>query len=337
LTHAADDRLFITEQDGRIQVVIDGEIAPEPFLDITDRVGFNANEQGLLGLAFHPDYEENGFFFVDYTDGNGNTIVSRFQVSGDPNRADPSSEQLVLAVQQPFRNHNGGQILFGPDGYLYVGLGDGGSGGDPQGNGQNPVTLLGSILRLDVDTVSLESPYAIPADNPFAGGEGAPEVWAYGLRNPWRFSFDPLNGAWYIADVGQNQYEEVNALSAAEAAGANYGWNIMEGLNCYGGANCDQSGLVLPVVEYSHDQGGCSVTGGYVYRGAQYDALDGHYFFGDYCSGFIWSLYQNEEGQWVTGQGALVTVDGQITSFGADAQGEIYVVTREGVIYHLQP
>ena len=339
LTNAGDERLFVLEQVGRIQLVENGEIAPQPFLDITDRVGFNSNEQGLLGLAFHPDYAGNGQFFVDYTDANGNTIVSRFQVSGDPNLADRDSELVILAVQQPFPNHNGGQLLFGPDGYLYVGLGDGGSGGDPHNNGQNPATLLGSILRLDVDNSTADEPYAIPPDNPFASeaASGAPEVWAYGLRNPWRFSFDPVDQTWYIADVGQNQYEEVDAVPAAQASGANYGWNIMEGLHCYGTEECDPEGLRLPVVEYSHAQGGCSVTGGYVYRGAQYEALAGNYFFGDYCSGYIWALRQDEQGQWSTGQGALVTVQGQVTSFGLDSAGGVYVVTREGVIYQIQP
>ena len=338
LTHAGDDRLFITEQDGRIQVVENGQMAAAPFLDITDRVGFNANEQGLLGLAFHPNYAENGAFFVDYTDANGDTVVSRFQVTDDPNVADPGSEQLILSVAQPFPNHNGGQILFGSDGAFYVGLGDGGSGGDPQNNGQNPNTLLGTILRLDVDgDAPGDAPYAIPPDNPLVDGGGAPEVWAYGLRNPWRFSFDPLNGTLFVADVGQNQYEEINAASAGQAAGANYGWNIMEGLHCFNSQDCDPTGLLLPVVEYSHDQGGCSVTGGYIYRGQEFPALAGNYFFGDYCSGFIWALRQDEQGQWTTGSGALITVDGQVTSFGQDANGEIYVVTREGIIYQIQP
>ncbi len=337
LTHAADERLFVTEQEGRVQVIVDGRVAAAPFLDITDRVGSRANEQGLLGLAFHPNYAENGVFFVDYTDANGDTVISRFQVTDDPNVADPASEQLVLAVPQPFPNHNGGQILFGADGYLYVGLGDGGSGGDPQNNGQNPNTLLGSILRLDVDSAGESTAYAIPPDNPLANGGGAAEVWAYGLRNPWRFSFDPLNNMLFVADVGQNQFEEINAVAAGQAAGANYGWNIMEGLHCFNSQECDPTGLRLPVVEYSHEQGGCSVTGGYMYRGEQYPTLAGNYFFGDYCSGFIWALRQDEQGQWTTGAGALITVDGQITSFGQDVNGEIYVVTRGGVIYQVQP
>lgn len=333
LTHAGDERLFITEQEGRIQVAQDGEVGAEPFLDIVDRVGFNSNEQGLLSVAFHPQYESNGYFFVNYTDNNGHTVVSRYQVSEDENRADVSSEQRVLSVQQPFGNHNGGHIFFGPDGYLYIGMGDGGSGGDPQNNGQNPDTLLGSILRVDVDNVTAEEPYAIPPDNPFVDGGGAPEAWAYGVRNPWRMSIDPQTNLFYVADVGQNQYEEVHALALETSAGANFGWNIMEGLHCYNAQECDMSGLELPVVEYSHEQGGCSVTGGYVYRGTEHEALAGHYFFGDYCSGFIWSLYQDEQGQWTTGEGALVTADGQITSFGVDVAGEVYVVTREGEIF----
>lgn len=338
LTNAGDERLFVLEQEGRIRIVQDGQLLEEPFLDITHLVGFNSNEQGLLGLAFPPDYEGSGAFYAYYTDHSGATVLSRFFVSGDSmNRAAPDMEQVVLRVAQPFPNHNGGHILFGPDGYLYVGLGDGGSGGDPQGNGQNADTLLGSILRLDVSDVSPGATYTIPPDNPFAGGGGAPEVWGYGLRNPWRFSFDPLDGTWYVADVGQNQYEEVHVVSAAEAPGANYGWNIMEGLHCYNSDPCDQSGLLLPVVEYSHQQGGCSVTGGYVYRGERFEALAGNYFFGDYCSGTIWALRQDEEGTWSTGSGALVTVDGQITSFGLDAAGEVYVVTREGGILRIEP
>lgn len=333
LTHAGDERLFITEQQGRIQVVQDSEVAAEPFLDIVDRVGSNSNEQGLLSVAFHPEYASNGYFFVNYTDNNGHTVVSRYQVSEDANRADVTSEQRVLSVQQPFGNHNGGHIFFGPDGYLYIGMGDGGSGGDPQNNGQNPETLLGSILRLDVDNVTAEAPYAIPPDNPFVEGGGAPEAWAFGVRNPWRMSIDPLTNVFYVADVGQNQYEEVHALALEASAGANLGWNIMEGLQCYNAQDCDTSGLVLPVVEYSHEQGGCSVTGGTVYRGSEHEALAGHYFFGDYCSGFIWSLYQDEVGEWTTGQGALVTVDGQITSFGVDVVGEVYVVTQGGTIF----
>ncbi len=337
LTHAGDERLFVTEQVGRIQVAVERQL--QLFLDITDRVGFNSNEQGLLGLAFHPDYAANGAFYVNYTGRSGATVVSRFQVSPeDANRADPNSEQVLFSVEQPYPNHNGGHLLFGPDSYLYIGLGDGGSGGDPLGHGQNPNTLLGAILRVDVDNSGADgAPYAIPPDNPYVNGGGAPEVWGYGLRNPWRFSFDPVGGAWYIADVGQNQYEEVHVVAHDEAFGANFGWNIMEGLHCFNSDPCDQSGLLLPVVEYSHAQGGCSVTGGYVYRGANYGVLTGNYFFGDYCSGFIWGLRQNEQGAWSTGQGALVTVDGQITSFGLDAQGEIYVVTREGVIYIIQP
>ncbi|MFW6184111.1 MAG: PQQ-dependent sugar dehydrogenase [Chloroflexota bacterium] len=337
LTHAGDERLFVTEQIGRIRIIEDGQLAPEPFLDISDRVGLNANEQGLLSVAFHPNYGDNGYFYVNYTDNNGDTVISRFQTGPEAGQADAASEMVLLNVDQPYGNHNGGQLTFGPDGYLYVGMGDGGSGGDPQNHGQNPDTLLGALLRLDVEHGD-DAPYAIPPDNPYAGGEGGrAEVWAIGLRNPWRFSFDRQTGDLFVADVGQNQYEEVNFVPAGQGGGVNYGWNIMEGVHCYGDQNCDQEGLLLPVVEYSHPQGGCSVTGGYVYRGQQYPQLAGNYFFADYCSGMVWSLFPGAEGQWQWNEQAVVTVDGNPTSFGQDAAGELYIVDHGGAIYQIQP
>jgi glucose/arabinose dehydrogenase len=338
LTHAGDERLFITEQGGRIQVVEGGQVASEPFLDITDRVGSNANEQGLLSVAFHPQYAENGFFYVNYTDNNGDTVISRFRVSdSDPNQADAASEMVLLNIPQPYGNHNGGLIKFGPDGYLYVGMGDGGSAGDPDNNGQNPGTLLGALLRLAVNAGDDEVPYAIPQDNPYLDNNQARgEVWAIGLRNPWRFSFDRQTGDLYVADVGQNQYEEVHFVPAGQGGGLNYGWPIMEGLHCFRQENCDQSGLQLPVVEYSHAQGGCSITGGYVYRGEQFAPLRGNYFFGDFCSGMIWSLFQTADGQWQWSEAPVATIDENITSFGEDVAGELYVVTRQGVIYRIR-
>jgi glucose/arabinose dehydrogenase len=330
ITNAGDgsQRLFVVEKTGRVWIVVNGQTGVEPFLDIRDRVGSAASEQGLLGLAFHPDYESNGYFFVYYTDRAGHTQVSRFQVSDDPDRADPDSEEGVLAVDQPASNHNGGQIAFGPDGALWIGLGDGGGAGDTYGNGQNKGTLLGSLLRIDVD----ELPYSVPADNPFVSEPGArPEIWAYGLRNPWRFSFDLATGDVYIADVGQNTYEEVNVVPAS-LAGLNYGWPIMEGQHCFGQSRCDQAGLTLPVAEYDHSMG-CSVTGGYVYRGQQFPALLGIYFFGDYCSSRVWALARSS-GVWQAVE--VAPAPGRISTFGQAEDGEVYLAGLDtGTIYHL--
>jgi glucose/arabinose dehydrogenase len=275
-------------------------------------VGSQGNEQGLLGLAFHPDYEENGFFYIDYTDLNGDTIIARYSVSGDANQADAGSDTILLQVNQPYANHNGGQIEFGPDGYLYIGLGDGGSGGDPQGNGQNPDTLLGTIVRLEVD-----------------GGQ--PEVWQYGLRNPWRFSFDRQTGDLYIGDVGQNIWEEINFLPAGQS-GANFGWNFFEGNHAYEGSPPDGLELVFPVAEYAHE-GSCSVTGGYVYRGAELPDWNGVYVYGDFCSGEIWGLVQSGDGEWQNQ--LLYNLNQLITSFGQDEAGEIYLVGRAGGVFKL--
>ena len=323
-------RLFIVEQAGRIQVAQNGQLLPETYLDITSRVGSQGNEQGLLGLAFHPRYAENGFFYVNYTDLNGDTVIARFQVSPDnPNRADPGSEKRLLSVRQPFPNHNGGAVVFGPDGYLYLGLGDGGSAGDPQGNGQSLETLLGKILRIDVDN---GDPYAIPPDNPFASGGGQAEIWAYGLRNPWRFSFDRLTGDLYIGDVGQNQVEEIDFLPANAPGGANFGWNFFEGSSAYQGAPPADLQTIPPVAEYSHDMG-CSVTGGVVYRGSRLPDWQGIYLFGDYCSGLVWGLARDAQGNWQ--YKVLFERVGQITSFGQDDEGEVYLVDQGGVVYVL--
>ncbi len=329
-------RLFIVEQAGRIRIAQDGKLLDTPFLDITGRVGNNGSERGLLGLAFHPKYRQNGYFYVNYTDNNGNTVIARFQVTGDSNIADPASEKKLLAVQQPFPNHNGGSVAFGPDGYLYLGLGDGGSGGDPFGNGQSLNTLLGKILRLDVDN---GDPYAIPADNPFASGGGKPEIWAYGLRNPWRFSFDRANGDFYIGDVGQGDWEEIDYLPAGSAGGANFGWNLMEGTHPYSGS--DSPSFVAPVTDYSHSVGGCSVTGGYVYRGAALPEWNGIYFYGDYCSGKVWGLLKGSSGvavaPWRHWQSAhLFDTELSISTFGMDENGEIYLAWYGGGIYRLE-
>jgi glucose/arabinose dehydrogenase len=328
-------RLFVVEKGGTIRVVEqNGTLLDAPFLDIRDRVGSSGSEQGLLGLAFHPDYASNSQFFVDYTDQQGNTQVSRFLVTGDPNRADPASEQPILSLNQPASNHNGGDLVFGPDGYLYIGAGDGGGAGDRYGNGQNLGTLLGAILRLDVDG---GSPYAIPADNPFVGDEAARgEIWAYGLRNPWRFSFDRATGDLYIADVGQDTYEEVDVQPAGSTGGENYGWPIMEGLHCYpADAPCSSVGLVPPVTEYEHGGLHCSITGGYVYRGSAFPFFQGVYVFGDYCSGVIWGMRQGSDG-WQVVELSRSAI--RISTFGESEDGEVYVADLGvGVLYRLIP
>ena len=328
-------RLFIVEQTGAIRIVKDGALLPAPFLNISDRL-VAGGEQGLLGLAFDPNYATNGRFVVHYTDLAGDTRVSSFQVSADPDVADAGTEQIIFAADQPYANHNGGQVLFGPDGYLYLGLGDGGAGNDPEGRGQNLAEPLGSILRFDISTTS---PYSVPPDNPFVGQAGAlPEIWSYGLRNPWRFSFDRATGDLYIADVGQNRTEEVDVAPANTGAGrgANYGWNIMEGSHCLSGNECDQTNLVLPTFEYEHDQG-CSITGGYVYRGSAIPALQGLYFYGDYCQGWVRSFRYSggsaiELTDWPT-----LRPGGQVTSFGEDAAGELYVISAAGSVYKVIP
>ena len=323
-----DQRLFIVEKTGRIRIVKDGALLSAPFLDLSDSVS-NGSEQGLLSMAFHPRYAANGFFYVDYTDRSGNTRVVRYTVSAsNPDVADPSSAHLILAVTQPFPNHNGGLLVFGLDHMLYVGLGDGGSAGDPQGNGQNLGTLLGKILRIDVDG---GDPYAIPSDNPFVGRAGARgEIWAYGLRNPWRFNIDSASERLYIADVGQDMWEEVDVAPATQG-GQNYGWNIMEGMHCYNASSCTEQGLTLPVLEYSHAEG-CSITGGFVYRGARVPGLVGRYFYSDFCSGFLRSFMYDgstvsEETTWDVGD------LGHVQSFGEDASGELYILSANGTVY----
>jgi glucose/arabinose dehydrogenase len=328
LVNAGDSRLFLVEQPGVIRIFDDTGLRDQPFLDIRDRVGDEGNEQGLLGLAFSPDYPSDGAFYVDYTDNNGDTVVSRFHVSDDPNRADPGSEQRVLGVDQPYANHNGGDVVFGRDGYLYLGMGDGGSQGDPQGRAQNPESLLGKLLRLDVRG---RATYAIPADNPFASGGGRPEVWASGLRNPWRFAFDSATGDLFIADVGQSTWEEIDFLPAGSAGGANFGWNLREGLAAYKGET--SPAFTDPVAVYAHQVGGCSVTGGTVIRDPSLPEWQGIYVYGDFCTGLIWGLYRDEGGNWQNQ--LLFDTSFQITSFGTGFDGGLYVLDRAGGVYRL--
>ena len=329
-----DDRVFIVEKGGVIRVLEGGALLVDPFLDLSGQVSGRA-EQGLLGLAFPPDYASSARFFVHYTDLAGDTRVSLFRVTDDLNRADPASESVVLTAEQPGPAHNGGQILFGPDGLLYIGLGDGGSSeGDDHGRGQSLDDLLGSVLRIDV---SPGSSYTVPADNPFVGTDGArPEIWSYGLRNPWRFSFDRGTGDLYIADVGQKRWEEVNRATAGEGAGrgVNYGWSLMEGPECLL-EGCDQSGLTPPLVQYGHDEG-CSVTGGYVYRGAAIPAIQGQYFYADYCQAWVRSFPAGgDPGQPVDWPD--LSPGENITSFGEDATGELYILTAAGGVFKIVP
>jgi len=337
-------RVFIVEQPGRIMILKNGEVLPAPFMDISERVSFGG-ERGLLGLAFHPDYDNNDYFYVNYTNNSGNTVVSRFGATGDPDIADPNSEFILLTITQPFSNHNGGMIAFGPsDGYLYIGMGDGGSGGDPGNRAQNDGLLLGKMLRIDVDG---GVPYGIPPDNPFIGpGNPLDEIWAKGLRNPWRFSFDRSTHDLYIADVGQNIWEEVDFQPSTSPGGENYGWRLMEGNHCYNPSeNCDPGGLTYPIYEYSH--GGspfrCSVTGGYVYRGSAIPDLQGRYFFADYCSAQIWSfLYDgNNVTELIDRTAELAPGEGlsidDISSFGEDAFGELYIVDIGGEVFKIVP
>jgi len=328
ITNAGDGsrRLFVNERGGRILVIeADGSLRAEPFVDLSSRV-VAGGERGLLGLAFHPDFEENGRIFVHYSRaGDGATVVSELQASPDRATADPA-ERVILTVAQPFANHNGGQLAFGPDGYLYLGLGDGGSGGDPFENGQNPDVLLGKILRLDVDgPTAAGRAYALPPDNPYgvggsAPGAGLPEIWALGLRNPWRFSFDLRLGDLYIGDVGQSGWEEINRQPADSTGGENYGWNVMEGRHCFP-VDCDQTGYVKPIAEYPTSIG-CAVTGGYVYRGTAQPELQGVYVFADHCSGILSSL-QVDEGTITPKQ--VLESGLQVSSFGEDEEGELYL------------
>lgn len=333
---AGDPRLFIVEKGGTIVIVENGTTNPVPFLDVTSLVA-TGDEQGLLGLAFAPDYATSGRFYVSYTDTAGANVVARYSVSTtDPNQADPASAEILLTVPQKDEFHNGGMIAFGPDGNLWIARGDGNGavGGDPAGNGQSTDDLLGALLRIDV---SGTTGYTVPASNPYvADPVGADEVYSIGLRNPWRFSFDRTTGELYIADVGQGAVEEVNVTTVAAASGANFGWNIMEGDECFEPpVGCDQTGLTLPVHTYSSAGGPCSITGGYVYRGAAIPALHGTYFYGDFCTGDIESFVSaGGLATQVTAWPSL-SIGSGLTSFGEDADGELYMVMQSGTVYRI--
>lgn len=328
LTHAGDTRLFITLQRGRI-VIWDGtRILPTPFLDVSGLVSC-CGERGLLGVAFHPQYASNGFFYVFYTRGDGDIVIARYRVSSDPNRTDPASATVLLILEHSqFGNHNGGQLQFGPDGYLYAGVGDGGSGGDPNNRAQNLGDPLGKILRLDVNAAA---PF-IPTTNPFVPQAGArPEIWAYGLRNPWRFSFDRETGDLFIADVGQAAWEEIDFQPRGSLGGENYGWRRLEGNHCFNPTSgCSGPALTAPILEYSHNDGSCSVTGGYRYRGVRMPSLRGAYVYGDFCTGKLWVGTQSGEA-WTSR--LLLQTSMQISSFGEDLNGELYVVDLRGGVY----
>lgn len=331
--HVGGDRFFVAEKDGLVRIVAGGVVLPEPLLDLRDRIATDGSERGLLGLAAHPDFASNGRLYVVFTNLDGDTEIVRFVVSAEnPDYADPDSARLILFVEQPFGNHNGGQLLFGPDGYLYIGLGDGGAVGDPFHNAQDPGTLLGAILRLDVDE---QEPYTIPPDNPFVAERRARgEVWAIGLRNPWSFGFDRVTGDLYIGDVGQEGPEEINAQSA-EQSGVNYGWPILEGSRCYEAERCRSRGLQPPIFEYPHSDG-CAVVGGRVYRGTQFPALTGNYFFADYCLGRIWTLRTDPVTmKW---QRTLVyELTSPLSNFVESADGELFVLDYgDGILYQIQ-
>lgn len=330
---AGDGRLYVVEQAGTVRVLQNDTLAAQPFLDLRGRVS-SGGERGLLGLAFPPDYVSSGRFYVDYTDRNGDSVLARFTRPEGAGGVDPASGTTLMRVRQPYANHNGGNLVFGPDGFLYWGLGDGGSGGDPQGNGQNPQTLLATILRLDVSGDG-----ALPAPgNPFLDrADARPEVWLYGLRNPWRFSFDRATGDLYIGDVGQNAFEEIDYLPAAAQGGQNLGWNVMEGDHCYRPRQgCDTGGLTKPIVTYPHDAAwGNSVTGGYVYRGEALPALQGAYLFADFGSGRVWTARRDASGGWRVAK--LLETGMNIASFGEDDAGELLVVDYGGAVYRLVP
>lgn len=340
IVHAGDDRLFVVERNGRIKIIDgNGDVLSTLFLDISSQVtssNSNQDERGLLGLAFHPDYIFNGFFYVNYINNSGDTRISRFTVDTDnPNVADPNSEVILMTIDQPFGNHNGGGLKFGPDGYLYIGLGDGGSFDDPGNRSQNPQTLLGKMLRIDVNS---GNPYAIPPDNPFVNDNSTlDEIWALGLRNPWRYSFDRMTGDLWMGDVGQGQWEEIDFEPAGSSGGLNYGWRCYEGDQAYITGGCDDaSAYTLPAHDYNHNGfTHCSVTGGFVYWGCEFPDLQGHYIYADYCSGRFWSLTPDGTGGWTNQEvGSYPGYD--ISTFGEGVDGELYTARLgQGRIYKI--
>lgn len=332
----ADDgsgRMFVVEQGGTIRIISGGSVLSTPFLDIRNKVTTDQSELGFLGVAFHPNFAQNPRFYVNYDSGpvgQRQTVIAEYTVTGNANQVDPATERVLLTVNQPFDNHKAGQLAFGSDGFLYFGLGDGGSGGDPLGNGQNTNTLLGKMLRIDVDHTSGSLPYAIPPDNPFVGGGGLPEIWAFGFRNPWRFSFDQPTSRLFCADVGQDSFEEIDIVTK----GGNYGWNIMEGNHCFNSSSCNMTGLTLPIAEYSHNEG-VAVIGSYVYHGSAIPGLKGKYVFGDFGSGTVWTLTEAPPGAWT--RNTLLSTSHSISSFGQDAAGELYLVDLGGSIFKISP
>ena len=326
------DRLFMVEKQGTIRVAHGATLSDRPFLDLRGVVGARGSEQGLLGLVFHPHFAENGYFYVNYTDSNGDSVVARYQVSGDPDVADPATGAVIMFQPQPFPNHNAGNLIFGPDGYLWIAWGDGGSGGDPRGNAQNGSTWLGKMLRIDVDG---GFPYVIPPDNPFVSSPDVlPEIWGFGLRNPWRYSFDRANGDLYIGDVGQGVWEEVDMVPAGTPGGVNFGWNRTEGNHCYNSRSCDLGAFWPAVAEYDHSRGDCAVVGGFVYRGSAFPSLVGTYVYADECTGRVWTLTRDEAGNWNASEQLKTGIS--LSGFGEDQNGEMYVTgLNDGTLYRI--
>jgi glucose/arabinose dehydrogenase len=333
MTSFFSDRLiiYVLEQGGVIRVIENERIRNEPFLDISNKIRTQGSEQGLLGIALDPNFSINGLFYLNYSNRDGDTVIARYQANEGRYTTIPDSEQIILTQNQPYSNHNGGNLVFGPDGFLYIGLGDGGSGGDPELRSQNPETLLGKMLRISVQDQEM---YAIPSDNPYQAGEGRAEIWAMGLRNPWRYSFDRLTGDLWIADVGQGNWEEINFTPANAQPGLNYGWYYREGTHPFKGDPSNPSDLIDPVYEYDHSMGSCSVTGGFVYRGEQLPEWYGVYLFGDFCNGKVWGMLQTDDGQSLVT--SLFETGVNISSFGEDVFGELYLIAHNGTLYQLR-